>query len=245
MTINEIYLGDCLEGMKKMVEQGIKVDLIVTDPPYDISNTNAGNNNDLCKSIQNAFDELEDNNLTSGITEEFLDLMVQLQDKINIYIWCNLKQVKFYLDYFIDKKGCTWDEIIWHKPNAMPCFNNKYLTDKEYCLYFRKGGKCMPKNYEQAKTVYSLPINVLDKKSYKHPTIKPLSIIKNLIENSSEEGQIVFDPFMGSGTTCVAAKELGRKYIGFEINEKYFNIAKDRLNGFDQNGNMDLFNITY
>ena len=55
----------------------------------------------------------------------------------------------------------------------------------------------------------------------------------------------MFDPFMGSGTTCVAAKELGRKYIGFEINEKYFNIAKDRLNGFDQNGNMDLFNITY
>lgn len=103
----------------------------------------------------------------------------------------------------------------------------------------------MPKNYESGKTVYSLPINVLDKKSYKHPTIKPLSIIKNLIENSSVEGQIVFDPFMGSGTTCVAAKELGRKYIGFEINEKYFNIAKDRLNGFDQNGNMDLFNITY
>ena len=77
MMINEIYLGDCLEGMKKMVKQGIKVDLIVTDPPYDISNTNAGDNNNLCKSIQNAFDELEDNNLTSGITEEQKRLRIE------------------------------------------------------------------------------------------------------------------------------------------------------------------------
>ncbi len=213
-----------------MIDEGIKVDLILTDPPYDMPSTKAGGKSELAKSIQGAFDELKNANLTNGITYEFLDLMVQLQDNINIYIWCNLKQIKFYLDYFIDKHKCKWDEIIWYKTNAMPCFHNKYLTDKEYCLYFRKGGYCNPVNYETAKTVYSLPINILDKKKYGHPTIKPLPIIKNLIINSTHEGDLILDPFAGSGTTLVASKQLGRNYIGFEIDEKYVDICRKRIN---------------
>ena len=216
--------------MKQMIDVGIKVDLILTDPPYDMPSTKAGGKSELAKSIQGAFDELKNANLTNGITYEFLDLMVQLQDNINIYIWCNLKQIKFYLDYFIDKHKCKWDEIIWYKTNAMPCFHNKYLTDKEYCLYFRKGGYCNPVNYETAKTVYSLPINILDKKKYGHPTIKPLPIIKNLIINSTHEGDLILDPFAGSGTTLVASKQLGRNYIGFEIDEKYVDICRKRIN---------------
>lgn len=213
-----------------MIDEGIKVDLILTDPPYDMPSTKAGGKSELAKSIQGAFDELKNANLTNGITYEFLDLMVQLQDNINIYIWCNLKQIKFYLDYFIDKHKCKWDEIIWYKTNAMPCFHNKYLTDKEYCLYFRKGGYCNPVNYETAKTVYSLPINILDKKKYGHPTIKPLPIIKNLIINSTHKGDLILDPFAGSGTTLVASKQLGRNYIGFEIDEKYVDICRKRIN---------------
>ena len=58
-------------------------------------------------------------------------------------------------------------------------------------------------------------------------------------------GGLVFDPFVGSGTTCVAAKELGFDYLGFEINETYYKIAKDRLNGINQKGEMDLFAIDY
>lgn len=212
-----------------MILEGIKVDLILTDPPYDMPSTRAGGKSELARSIQGAFTELEVANLTKGITYEYLDLMVQLQDKINIYIWCNLKQIKFYLDYFIDKHKCKWDEIIWYKTNAMPCYYNKYLTDKEYCLYFRKGGYCNPINYETAKTVYSLPINILDKRKYGHPTIKPLPIIKNLILNSTHEGELILDPFAGSGTTLVASKYLGRNYIGFEIDEKYVEICKRRI----------------
>ena len=56
-------------------------------------------------------------------------------------------------------------------------------------------------------------------------------------------GGLVFDPFVGSGTTCLAAKHLGLNYLGFEINEKYYNIAKDRLSGIDQNGEMNLFDL--
>ena len=62
-----------------------------------------------------------------------------------------------------------------------------------------------------------------------HPTQKPEKLIEKLVEMSSNQGDVVFDPCMGSGTTCVAAKNLGRKYIGFELDEKYFEIAKQRL----------------
>ena len=229
IEINKVYNVNSLIGMKQMIDEGLKVDLIVTDPPYDMPNTKAGGTSKLAKSIQGAFTELNNANLTKGITYEFLDLMVKLQDKLNIYIWCNLKQIKFYLDYFIDKHKCKWDEIIWYKTNAMPCFHNKYLSDKEYCLYFRKGGYCNPKSYETAKTVYKLPINILDKKKYGHPTIKPLTVIENLISNSSKEGDLVLDPFAGSGTTLVASKRLNRKFIGFEIDKKFFDICERRL----------------
>ena len=227
--INNIYHADSLVAMNTLFEQGIKVDLIIADPPYLMPNTKAGGNSKLAKSIQGAFTELEQANLTKGITYEYLDLMVKLQDKINIYIWCNLNQIKSYLDYFIDKHKCKWDEIIWYKTNAMPCYHNKYLTDKEYCLYIRKGGYCNPQCYEDAKTVHSLPINIIDKRKYGHPTIKPLSIIETLIRNSSHEGDLVLDPFAGSGTTLVASKMLNRNFIGFEIEEKYVDICKLRL----------------
>lgn len=146
-----------------------------------------------------------------------------------------------YIDFFVNKNNCSFDIIIWNKTNAMPLFNNKYLTDKEYCLYFRKGAYCNPSCYEDAKTVYYQPINVSDKDKFNHPTIKPMNIIETLIKNSSKPNEVVADFFMGSGTTCVACKNIGRKYIGFEINEKWFNIAKDRLNNIDATGQFSMF----
>ena len=71
------------------------------------------------------------------------------------------------------------------------------------------------------------PVNKEDKNNFTHPTIKPIEIIENFIKNSSTEDSVVFDPFMGSGTTCLAAKRLNRKYIGFEIEPKWYEIAKD------------------
>ncbi len=99
----------------------------------------------------------------------------------------------------------------------------------------------MPQSYESAKTVYDLPINVKDKEKFEHATIKPLQIMQNIVENSTNEGDIVLDPFMGSGTTAVACKNLGRNFIGFEINPKWYKIACDRLNNIQANGQMSLF----
>ena len=97
-------------------------------------------------------------------------------------------------------------------------------------LYFRKGkGKCFPQSYEDAKTFYIAPINHKDKKEFGHPTIKPLDITEKIIRNSSKEDQTVLDPFMGSGTTGVACINTNRDFIGYELNEEYFNIAQNRL----------------
>ncbi len=163
--------------------------------------------------------------------------------KINIYIWCNHKQIPMYLKYFVDGLGCSFDIIIWNKPNAVPLFNNKYLTDKEYCLYFRKNAYCKPQCYEDAKTVYNQPINIKDKEKFLHPTIKPTNMISAFIRNSSKENEIVADFFLGSGTTCVCAKELNRRYLGFEIESKWFEVAQNRLNKITADGQIGLFLI--
>ena len=96
-------------------------------------------------------------------------------------------------------------------------------------LYQRAEPLCQPDSYEKAKTVYFQPINIYDKKDYPHPTINPLNIIKNLIENSSRPGDLVLDPFLGSGTTAAACLELGRNYLGYEINPEYFGTAEKRI----------------
>jgi len=232
LELNKIYNEDCYEGIKKIPDKS--VDLIVTDPPYLIESTKGGKNSKLAKSITKMNNQLEDNNLTCSIDEKILDQFMRVMKVPNIYIWCNHKQIPLYLDYFVLKKQCNFDIIIWHKTNAIPLFCNKYMTDKEYCLYFRKGGYCNPPSYENAKTVYELPLNQTDKDLYDHPTIKPLEIIKNIITNSSNQNDVVLDCFMGSGTTAVACKELGRNYIGFELNPKYWQIAVDRVNGISQ-----------
>lgn len=227
MELNYIEQGDCLKLIRQIPDKSI--DLIITDPPYLIKNTKAGGKSALAKSIQGMNDEIKQNELTEGFDPLILPEMLRVLKKINIYIWCNAKQIPMYLDFFVKENKCSFDVLIWNKTNAMPLFNNKYLSDKEYCLYFRKNGYCQPQSYEDAKTVFYQPINTKDKKKYKHPTIKPLNIIETIIKNSSHEGDVIFDPFLGSGTTAVAAVNTNRHYIGFEKDPKYFEIACQRL----------------
>lgn len=222
-----IYHQDCLEGLKAL--KSGSVDLIVTDPPYLIKDTHAGGNTRLARTIQPVNDALRDNGLNVGLEPAILPEMVRVLKTINIYIWCNKAQIPEYLNFFVGELKCSFDILVWIKTNSPPTYNNKYLSDKEYCLYFRKGGYCQPTSYEMAKTAYFQPTNVKDKKEYPHPTIKPLNIMKTIIENSSKPGEIVLDPYLGSGTTAVACMELGRKYIGYEINEKYFDTAQRRI----------------
>ena len=174
-----------------------------------------------------------------GINEEILDEFCRVMKRINIYIWCSKAQIKKYLDYFLAKTN-LYEILIWHKTNPVPTINGTYLCDKEYCLFFRDKGVELKGTVENKRTVWTTKCNVEDKKKYKHPTIKPLSIIKTLIENSSNKGDIVLDCFSGSGTTCVAAKELERQFLGIEIDPEYHKISLDRLHGILADGQISF-----
>lgn len=221
--------GDCLDKLKDIPDHSI--DLIVTDPPYLISATNGGGTINNVKKLNKSLKDLTTVDITHGYDIELFGTeFIRVMKEINIYLWCNKVQIPDYIDFYVKKHKCKFDILCWHKTNALPTYSNKYLTDTEYLLYFRKGkGKCFPNNYEDAKTYYIAPINHKDKKDYGHPTIKPLDITEKIIRNSSQSGQIVLDCFMGSGTTAVACYNLNRKFIGIELDEGYFNIAKDRV----------------
>lgn len=155
---------------------------------------------------------------------------LRVMNEINIYFWCNKKQIPVYFDFYVNKHKCTFDILAWHKTNALPTYSNKYLSDTEYLLYFKKGkGKCFPESYEDAKTYYVAPINHKDKKLWGHPTIKPLGITEKIIRNSTRKGQTVLDPFSGSGTTAIACINNNRNFIGFELDKDYYDISLDRI----------------
>ena len=232
---NRMLLGDAYELIKQVPDKS--VDLIVTDPPYLIQGMTVCKTSGVLKDHKKSFVEelLEDEGrIVAGIDLGVLPEFVRIMKKINIYIWCNKEQIMDYMDFFVKGLGCNFEFLIWAKDDPTPFCGTHYLKDKEYCLYFWESGAKVRIPYERGKTVFRTTKNVADKKLYDHPTIKPLQIISALIENSSEEGDFVLDPFSGSGTTCAAAKELGRKYCGFEISENYWKICVDRLNGITQ-----------
>lgn len=153
------------------------------------------------------------------------------------------------MDFFVKKHNCNFEIIVWKKPTFPPFTCGHFCKDKELCLCFWEKGKTkITGSWEEMKTVVEYPVNLKDKGDFEHPTIKPLDEVKKRIKNSTKEGDIVLDTFMGSGTTAVACKELNRHYIGFEINPEYHKIAIDRLNGITkedrekrERGQMSLF----
>ena len=148
------------------------------------------------------------------------------------------------MNFYIGKHKCRFNLLVWCKTNPTPATNGSWLPDLEYCLVFKgKGAKRYNDGYENKSKWFMSATNKADKDSYNHPTIKNLEMVKKHLLHSANKGDVIFDPFAGSGTTLVAAKELGFDYLGFEINEKYYKISKDRLNGVDAKGNQNLFYI--
>lgn len=213
---------DCLEGMKRIPDNS--VDLVVTDPPYLIETKGAG----LYKQPDKQYvQELE--GIKDGFSEDVLDELCRVMKKINCYFFCSQKQIMPLVKYFVEGKGCNWNLLSWHKTNPIPACGNKYLTDTEFILFFREKGVKVFGSFDTKRTWYATPLNQADKKLFGHPTCKPISILQNLIINSSNEGDVVLDPFMGSGSTAVAAKYNARNYIGFELNEEYYKKSLDRI----------------
>lgn len=241
METNKIYLGDAYELIKQVPDKS--VDLIVTDPPYEMT---AGGSISMCGVLRNrvkgSYNEIKEMNIYKGFDPSILDEFDRVMKRINIYLWCNKEQIYDYITHYVKEKGCNFEIIVWAKNNPPPFLGVHYLKDKEYCLYFWEKGFKPKITYERGKTVYVTNTNTYDKDRFMHPTIKPIEIIENLIKNSTKGG-VVLDPFAGSGTTCLACKHLGIEYIGFEISEKYHQIAVDRLQGWNARGEMSLLDI--
>lgn len=227
--INNITLGDSYKLIKDIPDKSI--DLVIIDPPYLFDNFGKG-----CFGVKKQCRQ-ELNELKNGIDNEILVELMRVMKKCNIYIFCSKNQLKQYFNFF---DNCNIDLLVWHKTNPIPAIANNYLSDLEYLVFAREKGVELHCTYETSSKLYQSSLNIADKAKYKHPTIKPIAFIKRLIKNSSNENDIVLDCFSGSGTTCVAAKELNRRYIGIEINPEYHRISLDRLNGMLANGQISF-----
>ena len=225
----ELYRGDCLEIIEKFPDGCI--DLIVTDPPYKITaRGTSGTMGGYWKSkIAKSGNIFQYNNIScQAYLPEFYRI---LKDKSILYIMCNNVNLKEMLDV---GTACGFNFVkclIWEKGNKI-C-GKYYMGCYEYIILFRKGGD-RPINNCGTPDILKVPIKKLkDEEGHNlHDTEKPVDLMKILIENSSNEGDVVMDPFMGIGSTGVACKELNRHFTGIEIDPKYFDIAKERI----QNG---------
>ena len=156
---------------------------------------------------------------------------------------CKNTDISLFYDITIDNDTHLFaldNGVLTHNSNALPTYSNKYLSDTEYCLYFRKGkGKCYPQSYEDAKTFFVAPLNQKDKKLYGQPTPKPVDMLEKLVRNSTREGQVVFDPFSGSGCTGEACLKNNRNFIGTELNPTFYATALERLQRVQKEVNGD------
>lgn len=224
----ELFNGDTMELLDCMIENGERVDLIITDPPYKITaRGNGGNSGGM-------FQKKEVNN---GKVFDINDLEIEdwlpkfyevLKEDSHCYIMTNNKNIGHYLEVINRSKFHYIKNLIWVKDNKI--MGQTYMSQFEYIIMLRKG-KHKRINNCGTSDVLQIPNKKMKDENNKtiHDTEKPVELMKILIENSSNKGDVVFDPFMGIGATGVAATCCERDFIGAEIDKKYFNIAKDRV----------------
>lgn len=224
--INNIYNNDSMEFMRGLEDNSI--DLVVTDPPYKVTaRGNAGNSGGMMKSKLSMNGRIFKHNDVK--IEDFIpEIYRVLKEGSHCYIMTNHVNLIEMLNV---AKECGFHfikSLIWDKGNKI--MGQCYMSQFEYILFLRKG-KHKKINNCGTSDILSIPNKKQKGEDGKnlHDTEKPVELMRILIENSSQEGEVVLDPFVGIGATAVAAKNLNRKYIGIELDENYFNIAKRRL----------------
>ena len=223
LEINRIYNQDCLEGLKQIEDESI--DLCVTDPPYKVisgGNKDRGTNG-FPKSVLNRNDgkifDFNDIDFKDWIPEVYR----VLKKDTHFYCMTNVINLKDVIET-AEKVGFKLHNIlVWEKNTANP--NRWYMKNCEFTLFFYKG-QAKTINNPGSKQVHQFN-NIVGNKC--HPTEKPVELMQFYIENSSKEGDLVLDPFMGGGATAVACKNSKRNFIGFEIDEKFYKVIEERL----------------
>ncbi len=203
-----IYHGDCREILPHLP----KVDLVLTDPPY-LVRAGAGGG---------AFGNGDHLVNTGGFTDGGVDYGF-LGRYENWFCFCSRRQLPALLGVAQERE--RWNLITWCKPNPVPTCNNKYLPDVEYIVHGFSGGRIF--GSMSVKSCFAL--HPCGNKETPHPNEKPFAVVAKLVHLGTKAGETILDPYVGSGTTLVAAKRLGRKCIGIEIEEKYCEIAARRV----------------
>ena len=211
-----IFNTDCMKFMSDIQTGGV-FDVTLTDIPYDMVNRKDNGLRNLNKDKA----DIITFNLNS-----FLDEIYRLTSG-SIIIFCGVNQVSQIYNYFADKqnnKQGTTRQLIWKKTNPSP-MNGQYiyLSGIENAIWFKKRGATF--NAHCKNTVFEFPSG----RSKIHPTEKNHELLKDLILDNSNEGDIIFDPCAGSLAHCLVAKENGRRYIGCELNKEYFDSGIERL----------------
>lgn len=218
--------GDCLKAIKDIPDESI--DLICTDPPYKL--TSRGSSGTM--SGYWASDKAKSGKVFNHNNIEIEDYLPEfyrvLKDGTHCYIMCNHLNLPHFIDVINKSEFKFIKCLIWDKQSKI-C-GRYYMGQFEYIIMLRKGRERTINNCGTSDII-SIPLkrNKDDNGNNIHDSEKPVSLMELLIENSSNEGEVVLEPFLGSGTTAIACKKQKRRCIGIEIDEKYFKIACERI----------------
>jgi len=213
--LNSILHGDCMEIMGLMPDNSVY--LTLTDIPYDVVSRSSNGLREFDK---------EDADVCLFDLKHFVNEVVRITSG-SIYVFCSTEQVSNLRGAMVEL-GLSTRLCIWEKTNPSPMNGQHiWLSGIECCVFGKKRGATY--NEHCKNPIWRFPSG----RSKIHPTEKPLNLFKYLIETSSDPSDLIFDPCLGSGTTAIAARELGRNYFGIELNKKYFDDAKKRIGGSD------------
>ncbi|WP_154425732.1 DNA-methyltransferase [Helicobacter pylori] len=230
----QIYHANAFEIIKDFYQQNLKVDAIITDPPYNIS---VKNNFSTLKSAKRQgidFGEWDKN-------FRLLEWIKRYAPLVNpngcMVIFCSYRFISYITDFLEENGFVVKDFIQWVKHNPMPRnINRRYVQDTEFALWaVKKKAKWVfnkPKNEKYLRPLILKSPVVSGLEKVKHPTQKSLALMEKIISIHTNPNDIVLDPFMGSGTTGLACKNLERNFIGIESEKEYFQTAQKRLNLF-------------
>lgn len=238
--ITKLINNCCLIELAKIEDESI--DLVVTDPPYKIISGGC-RIKDLGDEPSGILTHRQNNKRLDWIDDVRTGKMFKeneikfslwipemfrvLKNGTHFYVMVNDRNVQEMLNVCSENKFKLVNILIWKKNNCTP--NRWYMKNAEFILMFRKG-KARNINNLGSKTCIEVN-NIIGKKS--HPTEKPIELLSILIDNSSNVGEIVLDPFMGTGSTALACKKLKRNFIVIEKDKKYYDIAVNKIENLE------------
>lgn len=232
MIPTDLYNGNCIEILRNIEDNSI--DLVLTDPPYNLGKFMKDRQTNLKKMRSNFFgsagwDDLEYPEWVEHMEDFFKEASRVLSYGGSMIIFMAIIKVETII-CLAQKYGLYYKTTgIWHKLNPMPRnMNLHYVNSTEAWIYFTYGTRTGKFN-NKGKVIHDFKETSLtpsnEKKHGKHPTQKPLQLMEHFIEILSDEGDVILDPFMGSGSSGVAAKKLNRNFIGIELSEDYFMVS--------------------